>query len=102
MGWQHVAVIGQLEEGEAFPVSVGKTPIALVKQRGQVHGLSNVCTHAFALMSDGIVEDGCIECPLHQARFEVTTGERLSGPECADLKTFPVKVVDGAVLVDCD
>jgi 3-phenylpropionate/trans-cinnamate dioxygenase ferredoxin subunit len=102
MAWQLVANIEQIEEGEAFPVSVGKTLIALVKQGDQVHGISNVCTHEFALMSDGIVEDGCIECPLHQAKFDVVTGERQSGPTCDHLRTFPVKVVDGSILVECD
>jgi 3-phenylpropionate/trans-cinnamate dioxygenase ferredoxin subunit len=102
MGWQRVATLEQLEDGEAFPVNVGKTMIALVKQGGKVHGVSNVCTHEFALLSDGIVEDGCIECPLHQARFDVKTGERKSGPACGHLRTFPVMVDNGSVLVDCE
>lgn len=102
MGWQRVARVGDIEEGEAFPVSVGQAEIALVKLGDQLHGISNVCTHEFALLSDGIVEDDCIECPLHQARFHVPTGELRSGPACERLRTYPVRVhEDGSVLVDC-
>jgi len=100
MGWQSVATLAQIEEDEAFPVSVGKIQIAIVKVGERLHGISNVCTHEYAVMSDGFVEDGCIECPLHQAKFDVSTGERISGPPCDDLRTFPVKVVDGAVFVE--
>jgi 3-phenylpropionate/trans-cinnamate dioxygenase ferredoxin subunit len=103
MAWQRVASVGQIEEGEAFPVSIGQTHIALVRIGDRVHGISNVCTHEFALLSDGIVEDECIECPLHQARFDVASGERRSGPECEHLKTYPTRVHDdGSVLVDCE
>ena len=103
MAWQRVTNLGDLDEGEAFPVTVGKTEIALVKLGEQVHGISNICTHEYALLSDGIVEDDCIECPLHQARFDLATGELRSGPACAHLRTYPVRVQDdGAVLVDCD
>ena len=45
-------------------------PVALVRSGGEWHALHNICTHQFALLSDGYVEDGCIECPLHQGRFD--------------------------------
>lgn len=101
MAWHQVARADELEHEEAFPVTVGKTLIALIRVGDQVYGTSNVCTHQFALMTDGFVEDGCIECPLHQAKFDLATGERKEGPECEDLETYPVKVEDGLVYVEC-
>ena len=41
-----------------------------------------------------------IECPLHQGRFDVTTGRALSAPVCVDLKTYPVKIDDCGVWVE--
>ena len=102
MAWHEVASANDLQEEEATPVTVGKTMIALYKVGEQVYGTSNVCTHQFALMSDGFVDDDCIECPLHQARFHIPTGAYKDGPECADLKTYPVKIENGMVYVDCD
>lgn len=101
MAWHQVAKVEELLEEEVVPVTAGKMMIALVKLDEQIHGVGNICTHEFALMSDGIVEDGCIECPLHQARFDVRTGERHSGPACADLPTYPVRIENGLVYVEC-
>jgi 3-phenylpropionate/trans-cinnamate dioxygenase ferredoxin subunit len=102
MAWHKVADKNELPEDEAFAVSVGNNLIALIRQGEQVYGTSNVCTHQFALMSDGFVDDDCIECPLHQARFHIVTGKVMSGPSCSDLKTYPVKIEDNLVFVECD
>jgi 3-phenylpropionate/trans-cinnamate dioxygenase ferredoxin subunit len=102
MAWHKVANKEELPDEEAFPVSVGNTLIALIRQGEQVYGTSNVCTHQFALMSDGFVDDDCIECPLHQARFQIATGKVMSGPSCPDLKTYPVKIEDDQVYIECD
>lgn len=101
--WHPVARLEDLVEDEAHPVEVGNTLIALVRCGDRVHGVSNVCSHDFALLSDGIVEDGCIECPLHQARFDVATGERLAGPDCEAIRIYPTRLEpDGTVSVECD
>jgi 3-phenylpropionate/trans-cinnamate dioxygenase ferredoxin subunit len=100
MAWHQVASANEVQEDEALPVTVGKTMIALVRIDDKVYGLSNVCTHQFALMSDGFVDGDCIECPLHQARFDIATGEHIGGQACASLDVFPVKIEDGLVYVE--
>jgi nitrite reductase/ring-hydroxylating ferredoxin subunit len=50
-------------------------------------------------MSDGYLEDGVIECPLHQARFDVRTGRVLSGPTDVPLATYPVRLEEDRLLV---
>lgn len=100
MGWHQIATLKDLPDDEAFPVSIGKELVAIYKLKGQVYATSNVCTHQFALLSDGIVEDDCVECPLHQARFHVATGQLQSGPACAPLQTYPVRLEGDLVFVD--
>ncbi len=56
-----------------------------------------ICTHEDERLEDGIVIDNVIECPLHQGRFDVRTGEALSAPVCVNLKTYPVRVEHGRV-----
>ncbi|MDB5839655.1 MAG: non-heme iron oxygenase ferredoxin subunit [Herminiimonas sp.] len=102
MAWHQVANANEVPEEEATPVTVGKTMIALVRIGEQIYGMSDVCTHQFALMSDGYVDGDCIECPLHQARFHIPTGEHRGGQPCANLQTFPVKIEDDLVYVDSD
>jgi 3-phenylpropionate/trans-cinnamate dioxygenase ferredoxin subunit len=59
----------------------------------------NVCTHEYALLSDGWLEDGCIECPLHAARFDVRTGKALCAPAETDIKVFEVKVENAELML---
>jgi 3-phenylpropionate/trans-cinnamate dioxygenase ferredoxin subunit len=40
-----------------------------------------------------------IECPMHNGRFDYRTGEAKGAPVCINLKTYPVKIEDGKVLV---
>ena len=57
------------------------------------------CTHERQHLGDGFVIGTVIECPLHQGRFDIATGEALSPPVCEDLATYPVKVENGIVFV---
>ena len=99
MDWIRIAATGQLQDDEALAVAVGEVRIALYRSEGEYFATENVCTHAFALLSDGFLEDGCIECPLHQARFDIRTGKALCAPATQDVRTYPVKVDGEDVLV---
>jgi 3-phenylpropionate/trans-cinnamate dioxygenase ferredoxin component len=91
-GWQHVAALTDLTEGTAYPAKLGDTPIALYRLDGRVHAIDDVCTHEFALLSQGFVECGMIECPLHQACFDIATGRCLSPPAMVDLRVYAVRI----------
>ena len=66
---------------------------------GELYALDDICTHAYALMSDGYIEDGSIECPLHAACFDIKTGKALTPPATIDLRKFPVKIDGDQILV---
>ena len=48
---------------------------------------------------DGLVLDNIIECPKHNGRFDYRTGQAKGAPVCVNLKTYPVKVEGGKVLI---
>ncbi|TAK81627.1 MAG: non-heme iron oxygenase ferredoxin subunit [Betaproteobacteria bacterium] len=100
MGWHEVAGADALRDGEAIGVTVDGHPIALCRSGGELHALHNMCTHQFALLSDGYVEDGCIECPLHQGRFDLRTGAPLCAPVTEPVRIYAVKTEDGKVYVE--
>jgi 3-phenylpropionate/trans-cinnamate dioxygenase ferredoxin subunit len=102
MTWHDVAELGKVAPDEVTPVRVGKHQIALYNLAGTIHATSNICTHQYALMSDGYVEDQWVECPLHQARFDIVTGKALSDPATVALKVYPVKVENNRVFIDVD
>lgn len=100
MPWVQAASSGDVKDNGALGVDVGGTPVALFRVDGIVYATHNICTHQFAFLSDGYVEDGCVECPLHQALFDIRTGKARSAPASVDLRTFAVKEEDGVILVD--
>ena len=92
MGWHEVPGAAALGDDEAIGVVLKEQPVVLVRSAGQLHALHNVCTHQFALLSDGYVEDGCIECPLHQGRFDVRSGAATGAPAEVALATYPARL----------
>ena len=100
MTWIRIAATHQLQEDEVMPINVGESQLALFRSNGEFHVTDNVCTHQYALLSDGYVEDGCVECPLHQAQFDLRTGEARCAPATQPIRVYPVRVDGEDVLVD--
>ena len=98
-GWQRVAALADLADDAGFPAKLGERRIALYRLDGRIHALDDVCTHALALLSQGFVEGGAVECPLHGARFDIATGRCLAPPATVDLRTYEVRIEGGEVFV---
>jgi nitrite reductase/ring-hydroxylating ferredoxin subunit len=73
--------------------------VALYKVNDEVFATNDVCSHAFALLSTGFLEEHVIECPLHGAMFDVRNGKCRSGAY-RDIRTFRVEIRDGEIYVD--
>lgn len=97
--WIKIAQIGQVEEDESLAVEVDGKQLALHHTEGEYFVTDNVCTHQYALLSDGYLEDGCIECPLHQAQFDLRTGKAMCAPATVDIQTYEVKTEGDDILV---
>ncbi len=97
--WVTVAQLPSLPEGEILGVEIGDKSIALYNIDGEIHATDNVCTHAFALLTDGWLDGDCIECPLHAGRFNVKTGKALGPPVDEDIKVFETRIVGSDIQV---
>lgn len=100
MAWHQVADAAAIGDEEALGVSVKEVPVAICRSRGVLHAIHNVCTHEYAPLSEGWVEDGGIECPYHQARFDLATGEAQCAPASEPVKVYPIRIEDGKVFVE--
>jgi nitrite reductase/ring-hydroxylating ferredoxin subunit len=98
--WITVTEKSRLGEGEMTDVTVGDRQIAIYNVDGELYATDNVCTHAFALLSDGWLDGDVIECPLHGGRFEVKTGKALGYPVEIDLKTYPIRSLGDDVQIN--
>jgi naphthalene 1,2-dioxygenase system ferredoxin subunit len=97
--WLPVAARDDVPEGDVIAVTVGDREIALYGVEGNVYATANICTHGDARLCEGFLEGNEIECPLHQGRFDVTTGNAVLEPATGSIQTFPVKVENGKVLL---
>ncbi|HEY3910429.1 MAG TPA: non-heme iron oxygenase ferredoxin subunit [Stellaceae bacterium] len=92
-GWVRAAARGDLTAGEVIGVEVAGRSIALYDSDGSLFATDNICTHAYACLSDGWLDGETIECPLHAARFDIRTGKVLDPPASEDLRTYPVRLI---------
>lgn len=89
-------------EGEVLGVLLAGRDIALYECEGEVYASDNLCTHGAARLSDGFLEGREIECPLHQGRFDICSGQALCAPLTKNLRTYPVRIEGGRVWVMLD
>jgi naphthalene 1,2-dioxygenase ferredoxin component len=101
-GWVQAAGRRDLTEGEVLGVEVAGRSIALYAADDGIFATDNICTHAYACLSDGWLDGDVIECPLHAARFDIRTGRVLDPPATEDLKTYPVRVIGDEIEVRLD
>jgi nitrite reductase/ring-hydroxylating ferredoxin subunit len=101
-GWVRAAGRGDLTSGEVIGVDVAGHSIAIYDCDDGLFATDNVCTHAYACLSDGWLDGETIECPLHAARFNVRTGQVLDPPATVDLKTYPVRLVGDDIEIKLD
>jgi len=97
--FHRVAAVSEIPPGEGLHVKLGGWEIAIFNVGGEFYAIDDVCTHAYALLSEGFVEGDQIECPLHGGRFELKTGKAVGAPCTEDVRTYPVRREDDAVLV---
>ena len=98
--WHETVALSELDDEEPTQVKIGDTYIAICRLEDTAYAIADICSHEHAYLSDGIIENGCVECPLHQALFDIKTGKALTAPATEDVSTFPVKIIDGVIWVN--
>ena len=99
-GWVRVAAKSDVAAGKCLGVRAGGREIAIYHlPGGEFRATDNICTHEYALLTEGWMENGCIECPLHAAQFDIRTGKALSAPADVDIDVFPVKIEGDDIMI---
>lgn len=97
--WHDAGEPDDYPDGAAWPLVLAGTPVAMFRNGADLHALHDLCTHGNARLSDGYVENGCVECPLHQGLFRLDTGEPCGGPVTEAVRSYPVRIREGRVEV---
>ena len=98
---ERACALDDLPEVGAIQVIIAGEMIAVVRdENGDVHAISDMCTHATVPLSEGEVEDCTIECWLHGSRFDLRTGEPTGLPAITPVDVYPVTIEGDDVYVD--
>lgn len=92
-----VAAVDDVEPGEALALSTALTgtdePISLFRDDdGTYYALDDTCSHEEASLSEGWVENGEVECPLHATRFCLADGVPQCLPATKPVRTHRLEI----------
>ena len=90
----------RLAEGAVCEVLVGGVALALCHASDGFYAVTGVCPHVGGPLGQGALHGHSLVCPWHAWEFDCVTGE--CDFRDLTLATFPVVLVDGAVMVDVD
>jgi nitrite reductase/ring-hydroxylating ferredoxin subunit len=96
--WVRAAAVDDIRVGGARSFAYLDKRIALFRTSGGIFASDNRCPHQGYALVRGDVTDGVLTCAWHNWKFELGTGSCRYGGE--NIRTYPVQVRDGQVLVD--
>jgi 3-phenylpropionate/trans-cinnamate dioxygenase ferredoxin subunit len=98
--WVEACAEGDIDEEDVMRFDHGGRTFAIYRSPDDDYfATDGLCTHEKVHLADGLVMDDIIECPKHNGRFNYKTGAARGAPACVNLKTYPVKVDAGKVLI---
>jgi ferredoxin-NADP reductase/nitrite reductase/ring-hydroxylating ferredoxin subunit len=84
----------QMKEGQ-----VDGENICVVNIKGKYYAIGSICTHEGGPLADGTLDGYEVECPWHQSKFDVRTGEVTSPPATEPEPAYEIKVDGNNILV---
>ncbi|BFT73649.1 MocE family 2Fe-2S type ferredoxin [Paenibacillus sp. P36] len=98
--WIEACRADEIEQEDVIRFDYSERSFAIYRtDRNDYYATDGFCTHGKFHLSEGLVMGNIIECPKHNGRFDVITGQAKRAPVCIDLKTYPVKVEAGKVFI---
>ncbi|SFJ34998.1 nitrite reductase small subunit NirD [Celeribacter neptunius] len=97
--WIDVGSLSDIPRQGARCVKNGEMTIAIFRTADdRLFALEDKCPHKNGPLSQGIVHDGCVTCPLHNWVISLETGAA-QGADEGETASFPVKLDGETVLL---
>jgi 3-phenylpropionate/trans-cinnamate dioxygenase ferredoxin component len=90
--WIRVCTITDIDSEDVLRFDFAGRAYAIFNAKSGFYASADLCTHGGAHLSEGLVMGDIIECPLHQGRFHIPTGQAKSPPACRKLRTYPIRI----------
>jgi nitrite reductase/ring-hydroxylating ferredoxin subunit len=82
-----VARVGEIHSGNMKHVEFNGKEIMIANLDGKFYALNDRCSHTNAPLSMGHIQGNIVTCPMHGARFDITTGKKVSDPKLPSIET---------------
>ena len=92
--------LATLVAGKPVRIEKNGESICVAKVGDQVFAIGDTCSHSDASLAEGDITDFKVECWLHGADFDLRTGEALTPPAVAPVKSYLVTVDGDSVTVE--
>ncbi len=93
-----VAALNQVPPGTGNCVTVAGKDVALFNVDGTIYAMGDSCLHQGSSLAAGKLDGKVVTCRSHGWRYDVTTGSMMNVAGYG-VASYPVKVVDGRILV---
>jgi 3-phenylpropionate/trans-cinnamate dioxygenase ferredoxin subunit len=96
--WVPAVDEGAIQENAVNLVSPKGVSIILIKKDGHIYALRNRCAHMACTLAGGRLDGHTLQCPCHEWKFDITTGEFLAAREIT-VPTYECKSEHGKIFV---
>ncbi|MGH3038271.1 MAG: Rieske (2Fe-2S) protein [Gaiellaceae bacterium] len=87
--------VDELEGRDLASFDVGGERIAVARVPGAYYAFGDTCS-----LAEGELEGETVTCPCHGSQFDVSSGAVLRGPAQEPVRSYGVRVQDGALQVE--
>jgi 3-phenylpropionate/trans-cinnamate dioxygenase ferredoxin component len=102
--WIKVCDVKSMKNGDLLDFDIDDKKILISKSRDKVYATDRICTHAYADLSTGFIneDEKTITCPLHMSAFKLEDGTPQNLPAEEPLKTYKTKIQDNYVYISME
>ena len=102
MPWIEVGPADDLPPGTVKIVHAGQITVGVYNLGGEYYAIEDRCSHDDGPLCEGDWDEDrcCVVCPRHGSQFELSTGRPISLPATEPVETYPVRVVDGTIVLE--
>jgi ferredoxin-NADP reductase/nitrite reductase/ring-hydroxylating ferredoxin subunit len=94
-----VADTKDIQPSQMKEVEVNGENICVANVEGKYYAIGSICTHEGGPLADGTLEGYEVECPWHNSKFDIRTGEVRSPPASEPEPTYEIKVDGNSILI---
>ena len=96
-----IASTNDVKPGELVARDVDGVRIAIANANGRFFAFGDTCTHEeCSLAEEGTLDGTVVTCGCHGAQFDVTSGAVLAPPAPTPVRSYPLRVENGHLVVE--